>query len=184
MKQKLLNLTLILILFTVLASSCSKQEKPAAESLNKTVVKENSPQINFTMTTLDGREMQLSDYYGKVLVIDMWDTWCPPCRMEIPHFIELYNEYHQKGFEMIGIAFGREGADAVRKFVRENGVNYTNALANQEIMSQFGEINSIPTTFVIDQKGKIYKKYIGLNAKAIFEKDIKTLLSQGNSISL
>lgn len=178
MKHKLTYLTLALTLSIVFMSACTKSEKLAAEPVKKTTVKADSPQINFAMTTLDGKEMQLSDLRGKVVIIDMWDTWCPPCRMEIPHFIELYSQYRDKGFEMIGIAFGREGADAVRKFVQTNGVNYTNALANAEIMSQFGEINSIPTTFVIDQNGKIYKKYVGYNAKAVFEKDIKALLAQ------
>ncbi len=106
----------------------------------------------------------------------MWDTWCPPCRAEIPHFIELYKQYKSSGLEILGVAFGREGEAAVRKFGSDFGINYSSALANQDLMNGYGPVNSIPTTFVIDQNGKIYQKYIGMRPKAIFENDVKTLL--------
>ncbi len=155
--------------------ACSKQQPK--EKAAAAVQAQQNGGLDFSFTTLDGAQKKLSDFRGQVVIIDLWDTWCPPCRMEIPHFIELQKQYRDKGFTMLGIAFGREGEGAVRRFAQNNGINYPNALMTQEIYDVFGPVNSIPTTFVIDRKGNIYKKYIGYQDKAVFEKDIKALLS-------
>ena len=118
----------------------------------------------------------MSDYKGKALIIDVWDTWCPPCKAEIPHFIELYNEYNSKGLEILGVAGARYGRAAVEKFIKDYGMNYHNAILNEDFYRGFGPINSIPTTFVIDTEGNIYKKYIGYNEKSVFEADVKAVL--------
>ncbi len=158
-------------------TSCSNQDSKAENATPGQASQEYNQQYNVTFTTLEGEKVQLSDYQGKVVVLDMWDTWCPPCRMEIPHFIELYNEYGDQGFEMIGLAFGREGEQAVRKFVNDFDINYTNGLMNQDVVAKFGQPRSIPTTYVIDQNGNIYQKYIGYKEKSVFESDIKALLN-------
>lgn len=171
------SLLALALAFAIMACSGGNGEAKANAAPRKAVQKQNLKKAhNFTVTTLDGNKVSLSDYKGKVLILDMWDTWCPPCRAEIPHFVELYGQYKSKGLEILGVAFGREGEAAVRKFVEDYGINYTGALANQDLMNGFGPINSIPTTFVIDQDGNVYKKYIGYREKAVFENDIKTLL--------
>ncbi len=178
--MKLFKLALALAVGVALLTSCSNQDskaetaKPQATNTNS---QEYNQKYNATFHSLDGEAIQLSDYQGKVVILDMWDTWCPPCRMEIPHFIELYDEYGDQGFEMVGLAFGREGEQAVRKFVDDYGINYTSGLMSQDIVAKFGQPRSIPTTYVIDQNGNIYKKYIGYKDKSVFENDIKTLLN-------
>jgi len=136
-----------------------------------------TPAYNFKLQTLDGKTVTLEDYRGKALILDVWDTWCPPCKAEIPHFIELYSQYKSKGLEILGVAGGRYGPDAVRSFIDQYGINYTNALISQEFVQGFGGIRNIPTTFVIDKKGNIYKKYIGYRDKEVFESDIKAILN-------
>jgi len=168
---------LIIAMLGLVACSGKSSDAKADNLPQKTTAKQNLPAAyNFTLTTLEGKTVTLADYKGKVLILDMWDTWCPPCRAEIPHFIELYKQYKSSGLEILGVAFGREGEAAVRKFGSDFGINYSSALANQDLMNGYGPVNSIPTTFVIDQNGKIYQKYIGMRPKAIFENDVKTLL--------
>ncbi|MBN2355840.1 TlpA family protein disulfide reductase [candidate division KSB1 bacterium] len=131
----------------------------------------------FTLSSLEGKSVSLSDFKGKVIIVDIWDTWCPPCRMEIPHFVELYSEYQKKGLEIIGVALGREGRDAVARFARQYKINYISVFASQKMLDDYGPISGIPTTFVIDQKGRIARTYVGYRDKSVFENDIKTLLS-------
>jgi peroxiredoxin len=180
MKRTSLILSILMLSSILMFSACSKGEADASaeKSSKKAAVNQENPKaFNFSVATLDGGTLSLTDYKGKVLILDLWDTWCPPCKAEIPHFIDLYKQYESQGLEILGVAFGREGVQAVRNFAKQYGVNYTNALANQELMNGYGPVNSIPTTFVIDQNGGIYKKYIGYREKAVFENDIKALLN-------
>jgi thiol-disulfide isomerase/thioredoxin len=132
---------------------------------------------NFTLTCLTGEVKTLADYQGSILIVDIWDTWCPPCKKEIPDFIELYSEYGHKGVEILGVAVGREGEQVVRTFISEHGINYENALVTDEFIKGVGDVQGIPTTFVIDQKGKLVRRYVGFTPKSDFEQDIRTLLS-------
>jgi cytochrome c biogenesis protein CcmG/thiol:disulfide interchange protein DsbE len=131
---------------------------------------------DFKLKALDGKEVKLSDFKGKVRIVDFWATWCPPCREEIPDFISLQKEFKGKGLEIIGVSVDREGPEVVKKFGKEFGINYTSLLANEEVIAAYGGIRGIPTTFVIDREGYIVKKYVGATSKETFEKDIKELL--------
>jgi len=130
----------------------------------------------FSLRDVNGVEKKLSDFKGKVIVLDFWATWCPPCREEIPHFIGLYDQYKGMGLEVIGIALDRNGEKKVAAFTAENKINYTVLLGNEEVSDLYGGIAAIPTTFILDKDGNIRKKYIGYNEKKVFEKDIKELL--------
>ena len=133
---------------------------------------------DFNLVTLDGKTVSLDSYKGKALILNVWDTWCPPCRAEIPDFIQLYSEYRSRGLEILGIAGGSRGGETVvRSFISQNGINYPNAMLNEDFLMGYQGIQSIPTTFVIDKEGKIYKKYIGARSRAVFESDIKALLA-------
>ncbi len=162
--------------------ACSKSDsKTDAKSATVSNEKHNgakgtTPAYNFTLTTLDGKKITLGDFKGKALIIDVWDTWCPPCKAEIPHFVELYKEYHSKGLDILGVAGGRYGKAAVEKFIKDYGINYKSAIIDQDFNKGFGGIYNIPTTFVIDKDGNIYKKYVGYNDKSVFESDVKAIL--------
>ena len=135
----------------------------------------SSPAPDFALPDLEGKTVRLSDFKGKVIILDFWATWCPPCVKEIPHFIELYEQYKENGFQMIGIAIQSGSASNVRQFAEEHGINYPILMGNREITREYGGINAIPTTFVIDRQGRIVEKYIGYRAKEIFEKQLKAL---------
>lgn len=133
---------------------------------------------DFTVTSLDGKELRLSALKGKVVMLDFWATWCPPCKAEIPHFIELQNAYGPKGLEIIGLSVDQEGPEVVRDFSKEYGVNYTMAMAGPDLVQKYGGIRGIPTTFLIDKEGRIAKKLVGYHDKQVFESQIQTLLAE------
>ncbi len=131
---------------------------------------------DFVLKDLEGKDVKLSDFKGKVMILDFWATWCPPCRKEIPHFKELYDKYKAQGLEIIGVALDQEGVSIVKPFAESNKINYICLIGNEKVVQDYGGIRGIPTTFVIDKNGNIYKKYIGYQEKEVFEKDIKDLL--------
>ena len=120
---------------------------------------------DFALTDLNGTELSLSDYEGKVLFLNFWAIWCPPCRAEIPDFVEMYNEYKDKGLEILGISLDRSGVDQVHKFVEKYKMNYPVAMATNELLRGYPPPQYIPTTLVIDGMGKIRYKKVGLMSK-------------------
>lgn len=137
---------------------------------------QDAKSLNFSMTDIHDRTIDMRQFYGKVVIIDFWDTWCGPCRKEIPHFVELYSQYKGKGLEIVGVAFARQGKDAVKQFTNDYKINYTSALFNKEAQRIFGSPSGIPTTFIIDQNGNIVEKAVGYRDKVFFEQKIKSLL--------
>jgi thiol-disulfide isomerase/thioredoxin len=131
---------------------------------------------DFTLQTMDGKNVALSDYKGKVLIVDIWDTWCPPCKKGIPEFIDIYSKYRTNGLEILGVAIGQQGETTVQNFIRDYGINYTNVLATKSFLSGVGGITGIPTTFIIDQNGMTFRKYIGYTPQNTIESDIRSLL--------
>ncbi len=137
------------------------------------------PAPDFNLKGLDGKPIQLSSMKGKVVLLDFWATWCPPCKAEIPHFKELYSQYHGKGLEVIGAALDQGGEKDVAPFAKQNQINYPLAAAGtQELAQRYGGIRGIPTTFLIDKQGRIAQKYLGYQDKAVFEKEIQALLAE------
>ncbi len=155
------------------------EEKPTKPSGDKAPTSPGGkPAPSFTLQDLNGKTVSLSDFKGKVVILDFWATWCPPCVVEIPHFIELYKQYKDQGFAMVGISLDREGIGVVESFARKYQVNYLILMADSQVANAYGGITGIPTTFVIDPAGNIRQKYIGYRDKAVFEADIKALLAE------
>jgi thiol-disulfide isomerase/thioredoxin len=146
----------------------SKSKQPAVPA--------DAKMLNFSMQDMNGQPVDMRQHFGKVVIVDFWDTWCGPCRKEIPHFVDLYSQYKGKGLEIVGVAFARQGNDAVKQFATQNGINYTSAIFNEEAAKLFGSPPSIPTTYIIDQQGNISEKVVGYRDKAYWEGRIKTLL--------
>jgi len=129
---------------------------------------------NFTLEDINGMPVSLSDFKGNVIIVDFFATWCPPCRQEIPDFIELSRAYGTQGFTMIGISL--EGPETTRKFSKELDIAYPVLIDDDRVSNAYGPIRAIPTTFVIDRNGNIVKQYVGFRPKEVFEADIKELL--------
>ncbi|MCD6517698.1 MAG: TlpA family protein disulfide reductase [Candidatus Aminicenantes bacterium] len=125
---------------------------------------------DFFLKDLNGNEVTLDDFEGKVLFVNFWATWCPPCREEIPGFVEAYAVYHEKGMEILGISLDRQGADVVRKFAEKYEVNYPIALGTQQLVQDYQPGQYIPTTIIIDREGKIRHRHVGYMDKTVLEK--------------
>jgi cytochrome c biogenesis protein CcmG/thiol:disulfide interchange protein DsbE len=134
------------------------------------------PAPAFTLQDTNGKTVNLSDYKGKVVILDFWATWCPPCRAEIPNFVELQKEYGKQGLAVIGVSLDEGGVPGVAAFAKAQGINYPIVMGNQDVAAAYGGIEAIPTTFVIDAKGNIVAQHQGYTEKSEFEAEIKKLL--------
>lgn len=120
--------------------------------------------------------IRTQDLQGKVLLVNFWATWCPPCRREIPSLIRLHNENKDKNFTVIGISMDTSGRDKVETFIRKIGVNYPVALGNNGVSTAFGAQGAIPSSFLVDEKGGIVKKYPGYVSYETLARDVQELL--------
>jgi len=131
---------------------------------------------NFTLQNLDNQNISLSDYKGKLVFVNFWATWCGPCRMEIPHFIDLIEKYGDDGFVVLGIALDPREFNKVPGFVDQMGINYPILLDKSGVSQLYGGIRSIPTTFVVNRSGKVVQQIVGSRPKDVFEKIIASNL--------
>ena len=138
--------------------------------------KEGGGAPDFVLTSLEGEEVRLSQFKGKVVILDFWATWCTPCKLELPHFIELHQEYKDRGLVIIGVSLDKTGVREVASFVKEWKIPYVVVMGTGEVVRDYGGIRGVPTTFVIGKDGKIYRKYVGYRKKEVFQEDVTALL--------
>jgi cytochrome c biogenesis protein CcmG/thiol:disulfide interchange protein DsbE len=131
---------------------------------------------DFSLKDLDGSIVRLSNYRGKVVIVNFWATWCPPCREEIPDFVDLFTVYSGRGLVILGIGLDREGEKALKPFAEKNRIAYPLLVGNAEIARAWGGIDAIPATFIIDRQGIVRKQYVGFRPKSVFEGDVVPLL--------
>lgn len=165
MKKLFFGKAVAVILAVLLLGACSK--------IGAVEIGQDAP--DFSISDLSGKMANLSDYKGKVVILNFFASWCPPCRGEIPDFIDLQNTYRSRGLEIIGV--NDEEPNVINTFVKSQGINYI-VLSDREGRANdaYGPIRAIPTTFVIGKDFKIKKQYIGARPKDVFENDIKELL--------
>jgi len=138
--------------------------------------KERRDAPEFALKDADGKIVHLSDYRGKVVLLDFWATWCGPCKIEIPWFMEMQRKNKDGGFEVLGVAMDDEGWEVVKPFLSNLSVNYRVIMGNDATASLYGGVDALPTTFLIDRAGKIAAVHIGLTSKKDFEDGIEQLL--------
>ena len=130
----------------------------------------------FSLIDLNGRKLELADHKGKVVLLDFWATWCGPCQIEIPGFVELQERYRDRGLVVIGVATDNS-PEPVREFYREFRMNYPVVMGDERITELYGGIVGLPTTFLIGRDGRIYAKHVGATAVSDIEEEIKELLA-------
>jgi thiol-disulfide isomerase/thioredoxin len=135
-----------------------------------------TPAPDWQLHDLNGKTVKFSDFRGHVLILDFWATWCAPCRIEIPHFVELQKQYGDKGLTVIGVSLDEQGPEVVKKFVKQFGLTYPIVIGDEKVVEAYGRVDAIPTTFVIDRQGHIVSRHMGYNDKEVFEQEIQSLL--------
>jgi len=130
---------------------------------------------DFTLQDMNGRTVKLSEYRGKVVLIDFWATWCPPCRAEIPHIEKIHNAYKDKGLVVLAISIDQGDWDLVKSFLKSYGVTYTVLKGTDDVQMKYG-VRTIPLTLILDKNGNIAKQYFGFGDEDDLEKHIKAIL--------
>jgi len=141
--------------------------------------KKGKEAFDFTLPNLAGENVRLSSFRGKVVLLDFWATWCPPCRVSIPYIQSLYEKHQRDGLEVLGVSLDKGGEEVLRPFVEKNGITYTILVGNREIGQSY-EIKAIPTLFLLDKKGSIRFHQVGFNPEVEkkIEEKVKQLLSE------
>jgi peroxiredoxin len=162
MNTKRIRSALLVLFLCLLVASCA-------------LVKKKAP--DFNLPDMNGNPVRLSDYRGKVVILDFWATWCGPCRMGIPDLNVLYSDYRGKGLEILGIAMDEGGKAGVLKGMQKHAImiGYPILIGTAEVQKNYGGIEAIPTTFILDKEGNIVAKYVGLQDKATFVKHLDKL---------
>lgn len=155
-------ISFLALLFMLFVDSSQAQDKKAPE---------------FSLTSVSGKTVKLSDYKNKVVLIDFWATWCPPCRRGIPDLVALQKEF-KNDLVIIGISVDTDTKADVPEFVKNYGINYSVVYGDESTAKLFGGVSGIPTSFLINQKGYIVDKHVGLIPKETLARGIKNLLKK------
>jgi cytochrome c biogenesis protein CcmG/thiol:disulfide interchange protein DsbE len=161
------RLLLVLMLLAVIIAGCSKGD--SGEGLSK-----GAP--DFTLPAVDGSMVSMSDYSGKVVLVDFWATWCPPCQEMIPVLSKLHKKYSDKGLVILGVSFDNEGLGTLGAFVHEKMIPYKVVMGDKKIGSAFGGVSSIPTLYMVDRDGRLVRKLTGYHSYSQLEEQVKKYL--------
>lgn len=170
----------IFVLLAVIVTSQVLNSTTAKSKNDRTITSlfSDKKAADFKLRTLEGKEVKLSDYRGKVVILDFWATWCPPCRKGVPDLISLQNEF-KKDLVVIGISLDQQNTiKDLKPFIENYKINYPVVLGDEKVVKDYGGISAIPTSFIIDQKGNIVDSHIGLVPKTVYVDQIKSLLKK------
>ncbi len=175
------------------AAACSRQSETASPTPSKAtkpeagggatpaksalVLPKLGPAPAWQLKDVNGAVVSSDEFKGKVVVVDFWATWCPPCREEIPGYIELARKYGKDGLVIVGVSLDQAGPDVVRAYAKKAGINYPLVMGDENIVAAFGGVEGIPTTFLIDRTGQIRDRKVGLVATAEYEGRIQAALN-------
>ncbi len=132
---------------------------------------------DFVLTDLQGHAVKLSDLRGKAVVLNFWATWCPPCKEEIPWFVELQKRYGAQGLQVVGVSMDDGDQKDVAKFAAENAINYPVLFGKEDVAAQYGGIDYLPTTFYIDRNGVVLNRVFGQPGRDEIEQNVRRAIA-------
>jgi peroxiredoxin len=150
----------------------------SAKAISKT---NGSPAPDFELTSLDGKQVKLSDFRGQAVLLNFWATWCSPCKIEMPWFVDLQKQYGPQGLAVLGVAMDDASKEDIAKFAKDMGVNYTILLGKEVVGEAYGGVQFLPTTFYIDRRGRVVERVFGLTGKSDIEDNVKKALATASS---
>ena len=139
---------------------------------------------DFDLPTLDGKNFKLSGLRGRAVLLNFWATYCGPCKVEMPWFVELQKQYGPQGFQIVGVSMDDDSTSSkeIAKFADDLQVNYPILLGTESVGQSYGGVSVLPTTFFLDRDGKIIAREFGLQSRSVFVDHIKKALSQGQAV--
>jgi peroxiredoxin len=177
--EKRSSVCLVAVVMAVLTAVSCRQAIGTSGKHQPALVGKTAP--DFALTDLSGKTVRLADFKGKIVLLDLWATWCAPCREQIPDFVELQKQYAEEGFTLLGISMDEEGAVVVKPFAQEFGINYPVVIGNTQVSAAYGGIQALPTAFLIGRDGRILEAFVGDRAKSDFERAIRSALQRNTA---
>lgn len=169
----------LVVLAAVALSSCSVYSSISTEGHGKVKPEgERKSAPDFALKDVTGKTVKLSDYAGKVVLLNFWATWCEPCKEEIPWFVDFEQSLKDRNFAVLGVSMDDDGWDSVKPFLAHNKINYRVVIGTEELSGKFGGIDAIPTTFILDREGRIAVVHIGIVSKKTYQNEILNLLDR------
>ncbi len=178
-KSKIIFLAIFGVALFIIILAFALSESPPGKHRKIECVGDDRTLSSLVLPNVKGENIDVSQFRGKVVLLNFWATWCAPCRQEIPYFNELYRQFKENGLVVVGISLDRGNPNEVQKLLEKYGIEYINLMGNEDIQEAFsnipdlGGIQGIPTTFLIDRKGQICRRFLGYTEKRVFEEAVK-----------
>src|SRR5215468_1061368 len=134
---------------------------------------QGQPAPDFSLTALDGKNLKLSDFHGKAVLLNFWATWCEPCKVEMPWFVDLQKKYGPQGLQVFGVAMDDASPKEISEFAQKMGVNYPIVIGKEEVGTLYGGVQLLPSTFFISRDGKVMERVFGLVSRSEIETNIQ-----------
>jgi thiol-disulfide isomerase/thioredoxin len=167
---------MIALMLVVGLRSARRRQNPRAGQMT------GSAAPDFALQSLDGKTIHLSDYRGKAVLLNFWATWCGPCKIEMPWFVELQKEYGPAGLQILGVAMDDASPGEIDKFAKDMGVNYPVLIGKDAVGDAYGGVDYLPESFYIDRNGKVLDKVLGLKGRGEIEDAVKKILASGSTV--
>jgi peroxiredoxin len=173
----LIVVAVVISLMLVFGIQKTRRSQPLQSGAGKL---QGQPAPDFSLASLDGKTLKLSDFHGKAVLLNFWATWCEPCKIEMPWFVELQKKYEAQGFTVLGVAMDDASPSDIAEFAKKMGVNYPIVIGKETVGDQYGGIPYLPSTFYIGRDGKVVDRVFGLVSRSEIESNIqKAMGSQG-----